>query len=141
MKPLPDEFRKPRGAATSIPNPLATHQGGFYAVVIQDLLEILENLSEVWTASVQVVVHPKLMTKDEHEEMDAYHAARRQMVDALGISKALEKVEQQRAVEEEAELRRMKQRHDYPRQELVEWETRNLLRHDSEDQTPIGTYW
>jgi hypothetical protein len=104
-------------------------------------LPLLENLSEVWTASVKVLVHPKFMTKDEQEEMDAYYAARRHIIDAIGINKALEKVEEQRAAEEEEELKRMKQRHDYPRQELVEWETQNLLRHEPEDDTPIGTYW
>ncbi|KAF2442577.1 hypothetical protein P171DRAFT_487805 [Karstenula rhodostoma CBS 690.94] len=139
-KPDPGECRKPRRADPSIPYPPATHEGGFHSCVIQDLLPFLDSLSEVWIASVQVVVHPRLMTEYEQVEMDAYHAARRQAEDVLGLGKALEKIEEERAAEENEELKHMKARHDYPREELIERETENLLRQDPVNYTSIGTY-
>ncbi|KAL5407218.1 hypothetical protein PMIN06_003810 [Paraphaeosphaeria minitans] len=137
----PGEIRKSRRAKPSIPCPPVTHKGGFYARVIQDLLPFLENLSEVWTASVEVVVRPNLMTRQEQKEMDAYHAARSQAEDALKLGKALETIEEERAGEENEELKRMNARHDYPREELIERETENLLRQDPVNYTSIGTYW
>lgn len=111
----------------SVPSPTVTHHGGFYACVIQDLLPHLYNLSEAWTASVEVIVHPKLMTKDEQNEMDAYHAARARFEEAAGLSKALSKVEKQQRAKEKEEFI-FKRRHPYPRHELIEWDIHNLLR-------------
>lgn len=81
------------------------------------------------------------MTEYEQLEMGAYHAARRQAEDALSLGKALETIKEERAAEENEELKRMKARHDYPREELIERETENLLRQDPVNYTPIGTYW
>ncbi|OAF99117.1 uncharacterized protein CC84DRAFT_1264655 [Paraphaeosphaeria sporulosa] len=140
-KYVPGEVRKPRGANRSIRYPPATHEGGFYTCVIQDLLPFLEKLSEGWTTSVQVVVRPRLMTKDEQMEMDAYHAARRQAEDALRLGKALETIKKERAAVNNEEMKWMKARHDYLREELIERETENLLRQDPVNYISIGIYW
>ncbi|KAJ4345397.1 uncharacterized protein N0V89_011527 [Didymosphaeria variabile] len=138
-KPPPGACRKPPRADTSIPPAPATHQGGFYTCVIQELLPFLESLSELWTASIQVVVHPKLMTEEEQKEMDAYHAARRQAEDAIKLAKALAKIEKEALDAKDEELGLKRRRHTYPRQDLLERDIRNLLYLDPAGFTSADT--
>lgn len=81
------------------------------------------------------------MTECELLEMEAYHAARRQTEEALKFGKALEEIEEERDAEANEELKRRKARQGYPRTELIERETKNLLRKDPVGYTSIGVYW
>ncbi|KAL1603636.1 hypothetical protein SLS60_005224 [Paraconiothyrium brasiliense] len=139
-KPPLGGCRKPPRVDTSTPFTPATHHGGFYTCVIQELLPFLESLSEVWTASVQVVVHPKLMTEEEQKEMNSYHAARRQVEDAIKLEKALAKIVEEDLDAKDKELGLKRRRHTYPRQQLLERNIQNLLCLDPTDSSSADTW-
>ena len=81
--------------------PPSTHKGGFYACIISELMPRLENLSKAWTAKVEVIVAPKLMTEEEQKEMADYHAARKRKEDLLELEKYERKMQLKKWAEED----------------------------------------
>ena len=61
----------------------------------------LENLSKAWTAKVEVIVAPKLMTEEEQKEMADYHAARKRKEDLLELEKYERKMQLKKWAEED----------------------------------------
>lgn len=117
------EPRRPRrftGIKETVPNPFATHNGGFYSWIIPELLPLLQQLSAAWTSSVQVVVAPKLMTDEEKQKMAAYHTARRRAAQAIELDKALRDAQLRHWAEEDKH--RPKSGPALPRCELLEQE-------------------
>lgn len=82
-------------------------------------MPFLEDLSEAWTSSVDLIVVPKLMTQEEQDEMRAYQVAREQADEAFKLNKALVKLQMERWAKED-EQRALTIKPAFPHRILVE---------------------
>ncbi|KAF1959114.1 hypothetical protein CC80DRAFT_490089 [Byssothecium circinans] len=72
-----DEVARPAQKDKSGPLPRPERKGGFYACVLTELYEKLQNLSPVWRITVGVIVQPVQMSPEEQDEMNSYYESRR----------------------------------------------------------------